>query len=99
MEGGKADDSQALDALKEGIVDAVGGLDETMSYIEEMKLVTRAEKGVYGALKREMYRETVHYLENWGNEARRDLEADMAMEKERVTREKGVKAFEAKAKL
>lgn len=70
-----------------------------MSYIEEMKLVSRAEKGVYGALKREMFRETVQYLENWGDESKRDLEADLARTRELTVRETRVKAFEIKSKL
>lgn len=70
-----------------------------MSYIEEMKLVSRAEKGVYGALKREMFRETVQYLENWGDESKRDLEADLARTRELTERETRVKAFEIKSKL
>ncbi|KAK3060190.1 hypothetical protein LTR53_020192, partial [Teratosphaeriaceae sp. CCFEE 6253] len=65
--------SQALEAFREGIVDWLGGLDEALSYVDDLKLVQKAGKGmsgkqVYGDLKREMWRETVGYLENFGAE-------------------------------
>lgn len=52
----------ALEALKEGIVDGLGGLDEVLSFCGEYKLVGKANTGVYGRLKQEMWRETVGYL-------------------------------------
>nr|POE47014.1 enoyl-coa delta isomerase 3 [Quercus suber] len=64
---------KALDALKEGIVDSLGGLDDTLKYIEELKLVGKAQPGmsgmaVYRQLKQEMWRETISYLENFDAE-------------------------------
>lgn len=64
-----------------------------------MKLTTKADKGVYGALKREMWRETVSYLENWADEAQRDLQIEMARKNELAFSERRVKEWEAKAKL
>ena len=53
----------ALEALKEGIIDGIGGWEEVSKFIVEMKLVGRADTGVYGSLKEQMWRETVGYLE------------------------------------
>ena len=53
----------ALEALKEGIVDGLGGWDETKSLVEEVALTKRADSGVYGILKAEMWRETVALLD------------------------------------
>jgi enoyl-CoA hydratase/carnithine racemase len=58
----------ALESLKEGIVDGLGGWEETKAFLEEMKLVGKAESGVYGKLKEEMWRETVGLLDGAGKE-------------------------------
>lgn len=68
-------------------------------YIDEMKLTTKLDKGVYGMLKREMWRETVDYLENWGEEANREYAIDARRKQDIAERQKKVKAWEAKAKL
>ena len=49
----------ALEALKEGLLDGVGGVDEALAFIEEMKLVQKAQSTSYGKLKEELYREIV----------------------------------------
>lgn len=97
--------SQSLDALKEGIVDSLGGLDETLKYIQEMKLTLKVGPGMsgvnaYGYLKREMWRETVAFLEKWGEEAGRDFVIEAGLAKERRERDIKVAAWEArKSKL
>ena len=53
----------ALEALKEGLVDGLGMVPETLTFIKEMGLVDKAKSGVYGRLKAEMWGETVRYLE------------------------------------
>lgn len=53
----------ALEALKEGIVDGLGGWEETKGFVDEMKLMKRGQSGVYGILKGEMWKETVQLLE------------------------------------
>lgn len=53
----------ALEALKEGIIDGLGGWGEARGFIEEMKLIGRGDSGVYGRLKEEMWRETVGLLD------------------------------------
>ncbi|ETN40912.1 uncharacterized protein HMPREF1541_05192 [Cyphellophora europaea CBS 101466] len=76
----------ALDALKEGILDGVGGPEETLAFIHEMKLVEKAQSKSYGLIKEELYREIVRDLDSAGDDAknfaareldrsRRDLEA------------------------
>jgi Delta3-Delta2-enoyl-CoA isomerase len=53
----------ALQALEGGIVDALGGLDETLKFIEEMKLVEKAKSTSYSTIKDGIYRESVLLLE------------------------------------
>ena len=53
----------ALEAVKEGIVDGVGSWENTVAFVQEMKLLGRADTGVYGKLKEEMWRETVQFLD------------------------------------
>ncbi|KAF4555949.1 Enoyl-CoA hydratase/isomerase-like protein 3 [Elsinoe fawcettii] len=90
---------KALDALKDGIIDHLGGLEEALKYVEELQLVKKAEKGVYGELKREMYRESLHLLENPQEEANRSLEITLAKAREDAGRKRKVQAWAAKAKL
>ena len=56
----------ALEALKEGVIDGLGGPEETIKFIAEMGLTAKAESGVYGKLKEEMWRQTVRLLEQGG---------------------------------
>ena len=65
----------ALEALKEGIVDGLGGWEEAKVFWEEMKLIKRGESGVYGVLKWEMWKETVKYLDGGEAFAREEAEA------------------------
>ena len=81
-----------------GIIDGVGNLTETLGFIGEMKLVGKPEKGVYGALKREMWRETVRYLEDQAEESQRDLAVRVAQARETAERERRVGEWE-RAKL
>lgn len=53
----------ALEALKEGIIDGIGGVDETLAFIGEMKLTQKAQGKVYGQIKEELYREVVKELD------------------------------------
>ena len=53
----------ALEALKEGLVDGLGSIEEVFSLIEEAKLTKRGHSGVYGRLKEEMWGETVAFLD------------------------------------
>jgi Delta3-Delta2-enoyl-CoA isomerase len=68
----------ALEALKEGIVDGVGGPEETLAFIDEMKLIEKAQSQSYGRIKEELYREVVEDLDESPDvakvEARKDLE-------------------------
>ena len=53
----------ALEALKEGIIDGLGGMDEVLTFVAEMKLVDKVKTGVYGSMKAEMWKQTVANLE------------------------------------
>ena len=94
-----ADSSKAADALKAGIVDGLGGLDEVLKLIDDRNLKTRADKGIVGELRREMWRESLHYLENVREEQQQGLEWQLQRTKEDEIREKRVEAAAGKAKL
>jgi len=53
----------ALEALKEGIIDGVGSVDETLAFIGEMKLTQKAQGKSYGNIKEELYREVIKDLD------------------------------------
>lgn len=53
-------------ALELGIVDGLGGLEEALAFLEEWKLIGKAEKGVLGGLKDSMYQETLDLMEDQG---------------------------------
>ena len=55
----------ALEGVKEGVLDSVGGVEEAITLIHEMRLLDRAKSGVYGRLKQEMWGETVSLLEDY----------------------------------
>jgi Delta3-Delta2-enoyl-CoA isomerase len=69
-------------ALEAGIVDELGGLPEVLKLIETKKLMNKAESGVYGALKADMYRATVAELDNHAANEAADI-ATMEANKER----------------
>ncbi|KAM0118862.1 hypothetical protein ACP6JC_004483 [Aspergillus fumigatus] len=77
-----------------GLVDGVGGLEETLQLIRERGLQTKAATGIYGTMKEEMYRHTLDILDNHaGNLAWREQ-----VEEKKGTREeaalRAVEAFE-----
>ncbi|KAE9380635.1 enoyl-CoA hydratase/isomerase [Stipitochalara longipes BDJ] len=65
------------EALEGGIVDVLGGMDECLSLVKERKLNEKAKTGVYGALKAEMFRETMEYVtpEGYEKEEKRSKKA------------------------
>lgn len=85
--------------MKDGLIDSVGGLEETLTFVAELKLIDKASKGVYGQLKQEMWRETVALLDNWSTEAAQVTTETMQRAAAKAEREANVKAWEAKAKL
>lgn len=87
------------EALRAGIVDAVGGLDEVLGLVADRKLADKGSTGVYGALKREMYRESVAIMKFDDREEERfqgEVEEE-ARRKEEGARK--VEALKGKAKL
>ncbi|PWY65378.1 enoyl-CoA hydratase/isomerase family protein [Aspergillus sclerotioniger CBS 115572] len=51
------------EALKAGIVDALGGMEETLGFVKERKLVKMPQTGIYGMMKEEMYRHSLGILD------------------------------------
>ncbi|KAL1603495.1 hypothetical protein SLS60_005082 [Paraconiothyrium brasiliense] len=95
----KASSISSLGALKDNIIDGVGGLEEALKFIEELKLTSRPDKGVVGDLKREMWRETVEFLENDERESELLRKASDKLDAEAAERKKRVEAWSTKAKL
>ena len=88
----------ALEGVKEGLLDSVGGVEEAITLIQEMRLLDRAKSGVYGRLKQEMWGETVSLLEDYKDNEQKE-EADR--EKQRTRREQEiyrVEQWESKTK-
>jgi enoyl-CoA hydratase/carnithine racemase len=71
----------ALEGLKEGIIDGVGSVDETLAVISEMKLVQKAQGQSYGKLKEELYREVIKDLDE--GEASRQILASRDLDRNR----------------
>ena len=87
----------ALEALKEGIVDGLGGVDEVILFAKEMGLVDKAKSGVYGKLKKEMWRETVGYLDD-AEDSERSIGREVEEEKKReIEQRKRVEDWEGKS--
>lgn len=76
----------ALEALEGGLVDGLGTMNEVLQFVHELGLVNKAKSGVYGRLKREMWRETVGYLDDVGRSERR-VERETEENKRREERE------------
>ena len=88
----------AKEALEGGLVDALGTLEEVMKFVADRKLVEKGKTGVYGLLKREMYRETLQYIEGYEGEK---YNADL-MKRDDIRKKEGkmrVSEWEKSAKL
>lgn len=89
-------------ALEAGIVDGLGALPEVLAFVEGRKLASKSKSGVYGILRREMYRESLEYLENAeASEARDSKTYESEAEREKAAKE-GVENWKksgGKAKL
>lgn len=92
------------DALEGGIVDMLGGIEECLAFVKERKLDEKAKTGVYGALKAEMFRETMEYVNPEGYE-REEKRTKYIWELDDQRREEGKRRVEewernaSKAKL
>jgi len=92
------------EALEMGIVDGLGGVEDALVLVRERGLAEKGKTGIYGALKGEMWRETLGYLGKEGFE-REEERTKLAWEADDERREEGrrrVKEWErntSKAKL
>jgi enoyl-CoA hydratase/carnithine racemase len=77
-------------ALEAGLVDGLGALPEVVAFVEERKLAAKPKSGIYGLLKREMYRESLQYLETYEVGEARDLKTYEAEEKRETEGKKRV---------
>lgn len=76
----------ALEGLKEGLLDGLGGVDEVVAFVKEMGLTDRGSTGVYGRLKQEMWSETVGLLDAVEEGGVREAEAHSRRQHEEKTR-------------
>lgn len=90
------------EALESGIVDGLGGLEEVLGFVKERGLVDKPKMGVYGVLKREMFRETLGYIDGYEESEKTDEEVEkkeMRSKEEGESRVAEWKRNAAKAKL
>lgn len=87
------------DALKAGLVDGLGGLEEVLKFIDERKLIVKAASGVIGSLKEDLWREVLAaFADHQGNVDFRDnIEADKIKFEQAM--EQRVSEWEKKSKL
>lgn len=86
-------------AVAAGIMDGTGGIEEVLKLVAERKLVEKGKTGIYGALKREMYRESVAIMKFDEKEEERfqgEMEED---EKRKEAGRRRVEELKGKAKL
>lgn len=88
----------ALEALKEGMLDSVGGLEEALAFIEEMKLVQKAQGESYGRIKEELYREVIKDLDETA-ELKLEEARDLDRSRRHVEAKKRVDEWEAEKGL
>ncbi len=84
----------ALEALKEGIIDGVGGPEETLAFIEEMKLIVKAQSQSYGRIKEELYREVVDDLDESPNVATMEAAKEVERNRRELDAQKRVERWE-----
>jgi enoyl-CoA hydratase/carnithine racemase len=87
------------EAAAAGIVDAVGGLDEVLGLVAERKLTEKGATGIYGALKREMYRESVAIMKFDDREEERFQAEVQEDERRKEEGKRRVEELKGKAKL
>lgn len=85
------------EAFEKGIVNALGGMEETLKFVEERKLVDKVKTGVLGMLKTEMWRETLGYIDNLEVEEEKFLAANSEEDKRREAGAARVKEWEKNA--
>lgn len=84
----------ALEGLKEGFLDGLGGVPEVINFVQEMRLVERAKSGVYGRLKAEMWGETVRLLDDYEAGEKRAEQDNVANAKRQIEEKKRVEEWE-----
>ena len=85
----------ALEALKEGILDGIGGVEETLAFTDEMKLVDKSQSASYGKLKEEIYRELVRDFDTSEEMSKLDAAKDLERSRRDLQARKKVDDWEA----
>ena len=89
----------ALEALKEGLIDGVGGLDETLAFVSEMKLTQKAQGASYGKLKEELFREVVKDLDESEGHANHFVQKDLDRNRRDMESKQRVDEFAAAVEM
>lgn len=85
------------EAFEKGIVNALGGMEETLEFVEERKLVEKVKTGVLSMLKAEMWRETLGYIDHLDEEETKFMAANNKEDKRRDVGAARVKEWEKNA--
>jgi enoyl-CoA hydratase/carnithine racemase len=84
------------EALENGLVDGLGGLDEALKLAEERKLLAKVESGPWGKMREDMYRETLAYLRDYRGTQEWRARIDEEKVHEAKQRSKRVSEWESK---
>lgn len=79
----------AQEALKAGIVDVLGGVDEAIKFAQERKLVQKANSGPWGGMKDDMYRTTIELSQDFGKSV--DWRENVEKEKDAAAADRATK--------
>jgi enoyl-CoA hydratase/carnithine racemase len=82
------------EALECGIVDGLGGIEEVLALVKERNLTEKGQSGVYAALRSEMYRESLSFLDGHTQEERRSARMIKDDEQRKVDGQARVKEWE-----
>jgi enoyl-CoA hydratase/carnithine racemase len=77
------------EAVRAGIVDSLGGLEEALTLVRDRKLMEVGKSGVFGMMRAEMYRETVGFLSGESFVVEERNEKGLMEEDDRKRREAG----------
>lgn len=73
-------------------------MEEALKLIEQGKLTTKSDAKVYGLMKREMWKETLYYLDNQWEEATIDSKWSVEKAREDELRNQRIEAFKINSK-
>ena len=87
----------AQQALREGLVDALGGREEAMKFIQDRELVKKGDSGVLAGLKEEMYKDQLAALSSTQTSAEWHAALGAKLQNRSEERERRIETASSKA--